>query len=368
MTRPKLSSEQESIVEELIQSSFGAQFLYTPKLFKRGQNSNEPCDLMWFGNGVLVLFYLTTGNQTLLKQDAHNLKQARRWNTFWRKNKSTSLVGTNRYGDELSIKRADVNNIINISVIGHNTGIVFHPSNLLSTGELTCTIPEQLIHEIATFHGTVIDLLSIIYSYSQEFQRHLFGHRATAPLRLQSIIKNRKEAIQAAITRNATPDESTEDLGFIHEIIGKNRLPDPFGSAISGGADGNTRDKLAAYFSDLSALDYAIIAITAKEAISKTDGGKLSITASTNGLHTNWIVFATNLGINNMSEVLENFRTSLEKSGRSNLPQIIYGHPREIFDYRSPLMYVFPRNREKSQASDLTQRTIQRISAISAGR
>ena len=53
----KLNSIQESVLEELMQKSFGAQNLYVPQNYKRGDREKEPCNLTWFGNGVLVLFY-----------------------------------------------------------------------------------------------------------------------------------------------------------------------------------------------------------------------------------------------------------------------------------------------------------------------
>jgi hypothetical protein len=175
-----------------MQKSFGAQNLYVPNNYKKRKNrEKEPCDLAWFGNGVLVLFYLTSGKKTIQKQDDHNLNQAKKWIKYWERTPTQHLEARNRFGDYLSIKFNDVEYCVCIPVISHCTGIVFHMLNENKPIGFTCTVPEALIHAVAQQHGTVIDLLEIIQKYSLKTRRNLMNHNVLGYEHLNSIVVNK---------------------------------------------------------------------------------------------------------------------------------------------------------------------------------
>jgi hypothetical protein len=359
--RPTLASQQESVLEELMQSSFGAQYLYTPERYKKGSGNDEPCDLLWFSNGVLVLFYMTSGKKSIEKQDEHNLKQAHKWNKYWSSCPKTIVRGKNRYGDNLALQRNEVRLLASISVISHDVGIVFHPQKRNNSIDgFTCTIPEKLIHFISQFHGTVIDLLQILLQYSNNLLRHITRHSKLGPDRLRSIIEKHTNTTILPL-RQENPDLKIkkEDFEFVYKILDTNRLPAHIGEKLA--LNQSVREHIGQYFCDLSARDYIVLAKCALAAISKTDGGRLSISAMTQGLFLDWVVFATTFRANNMIQLFNDLQESLERMEKKDLPLIIYAYDFEGAEYRSPSMYCMQPKRKSSQAETLMRATMQNI-------
>lgn len=360
--RPILASQQESVLEELMQSSFGAQHLFAPDRYQKGSGNDEPCDLLWFSNGVLVMFYMTSGRKSIEKQDEHNLKQAHKWNKYWSRCPTTVVNGTNRYGDKLELQRNQVRLVASISVISHDVGIVFHQQakSTNSLVGLTCTIPESLIHFISHFHGTVIDLLQIILKYSNNLIGHITRHTRSGPDRLRSIVEKHTAATLFSLQQES-PNTSIkkEDFDFVYKILDINRLSADIGNKL--GLDQSGREHISQYFCDLSAMDYIVIAKCALAAIGKTDGGKLSVSAMTQGLFLNWVIFATTFRANNMLKHFNDLQESLGQMGKKDLPLIIYAYDFEGSDYRSPSMYCMQPNRKTSQADTLLRATLKNI-------
>lgn len=360
---PTLDSHQETILEELMQNSFGAQYLYVPQRYLRGSGNDQPCDLAWFGNGVLVLFYLTSGKKSLEKQDEHNLKQARRWRRYWAQKPDQPLIGINRFGDQLNVTSKDVQLMVSISVVSHRSGIAFHDLNNKKQLGYTCTIPDQLIHAVSAFHGTVIDLLGIILSYSQNFRRHVVRHTATGPDRLSLIVEKQTQKIVNALKSGGHEDDKARaDFDFVYKILDLNRLPASVGEKLLASATG--REQTATFFCDMSALDYIMVAKAALAAIAQTNGGKLSITTMTTGLHLDWVIFATSIRARNMVNQFEESQKSIASLNKGHLPQIIYGYDLEGAEYRSPMMYCLPPERKSIQAQELVRATIHRLLSL----
>jgi hypothetical protein len=67
-----MQSEQETVLEEFMQNSFGAQHLYVPREFRKGTAQREPADLAWSADGLVVLFYMTASTNKLVDQIEHN--------------------------------------------------------------------------------------------------------------------------------------------------------------------------------------------------------------------------------------------------------------------------------------------------------
>ena len=66
--QPKLASEQESVLEELIQRSFGAQNFYIPRRYRRKKGSDEPCDLIVQNYAIDTKYRLGSGDSGTLKK------------------------------------------------------------------------------------------------------------------------------------------------------------------------------------------------------------------------------------------------------------------------------------------------------------
>ncbi|WGS88119.1 hypothetical protein [Methylomonas sp. UP202] len=353
----KLESSQEGVLEDLMQRSFGAQNMFIPKNYKRGLKKNrekEPCDLVWYGNGVLVLFYLTSGSQPIHKQDEHNLKQAAKWINYWRRQSKEHLIATNRYNNELSITFKELKYCICISVISHVTGIVFHKINVNKPIGYTCTIPESLIHSISGFHGTVIDLLEIIHEYSFNLPRHILRHGPVSDERLATIVGKRIKTTEALLNYESNTKYGDDSFSLIYKFINEYRLPDPVGNALSSSSD---RQLIANYFSDMPARDFIILAIAAEQVIKKSENGRFSLAAETTGMHLNWIVCVTNIASRNMGEFLESF---LDEIKEKNLPILIYGYFIEGAEHRSPFMQVL-QEQKSIQSQHLVKSTVQRL-------
>jgi hypothetical protein len=58
-TMLKLQSRQEEILESFMEQLFGAPFLYVLEKRKRGKSGvQEPADLTWITDDLVVLFYM----------------------------------------------------------------------------------------------------------------------------------------------------------------------------------------------------------------------------------------------------------------------------------------------------------------------
>lgn len=356
----KLESIQESVLEELMQMSFGAQNLYIPRNYKKGIKKNrekEPCDLIWYGNDVLVLFYLTSGNKTIEKQDEHNLKQANKWINYWKRQPKECLIAKNRYDDETSILFKDIQYCVCISVISHTTGIVFHKVNENKPIGYTCTVPEALIHSISGFHGTVIDLLAIIQKYSMNLWRHIVKHGPICGERLAVIVDKKIEEIDSIFNLQADTKVNSDNFSFIYKFIDEYRLSDPFGNGLSNSSG---RQTVADYYCDMSARDYILLAITAEKVIERADNGRFSLAAETRGMYLDWVVCVTNISARNMMDFFDPLINAVKEK---NLPVLIYAYFFEGAEHRSPSMHIFP-ERKSTQAQHLVELVVQRLSAV----
>jgi len=343
-----------------MQKSFGAQNIYIPQNYKKGEKKHkekEPCDLAWFGNGVLVLFYLTSGNKSLEKQDEHNLKQARKWIHYWRHQSNQKLNGINRFGDSVSISFKEINYCVLLSVVSHSTGIVFHKVAKNKPYGYTCTIPESLIHAISGFHGTVVDLLDLIYKYSSNPRRAILNHNPLGDERLSILIKKKQQDLDSILKLRHDSSLNENDFSFIYEMINLNRLPAPIGDRLVSNSSG--RELISSYFADMTARDFIHIAILAEGLIKRTDNAKFSVAGETKGMHLNWIICATSFSSRNMMEYVEPI---IKQASERNMPLLVYAYTFEFTDYRSPSMYALPPKRNKSQSEHLVSLTTQRLS------
>lgn len=347
---PVLESDQETVLEGLMQHSFGAQNFYVPIRYKQGSSENEPCDLMWCNGQDVVLFYLTAGKKSLNLQDAHNLKQATKWIKRW-SSTGKPLKAKNRFDDVVELHFQSARSVSTISIISHLTGAVFHPSPRSVKNGFTCTVPESLIHAIAAFNGTVIDLLWVLDNYTNNISRVLLSHGRTGPDRLANSLCQLLENQKIVRARLHTEVDNTDDLSFVLNLLGINRLPAPLGSELIKSLEG--REQVVKYFGDMSACDFLLLSAACVATIKKTENQRLTVYARTQGMYLDWNIVATNFGARNSAELFAKFMESIKTTPYEHCPTIIFGYALEGMDYRGPSMYALQPKKVKSQAGFL---------------
>ena len=109
------ASEQERLIGELAARGFGAQFLYKPLPYYKGQPGHlekEPFDLAWVVEGFVALFYLNESTASLEKQIRHNAKGPYGFIRLWATGEERfALPGKNIFGDEIPA-RVDLDSLI----------------------------------------------------------------------------------------------------------------------------------------------------------------------------------------------------------------------------------------------------------------
>lgn len=363
----QLASDQETALEALLQYSFGAQELFLPKIVRAGKGSHEPCDLFWSNGGAVVLFYLTSGGKSLVQQDDHNLRQARRWLQRWRTT-GVALEGTNRFGDRTSIRARDASTVTCVSVVSHPAGIVFHQSPPASSGGFMCTVSEGLVRTIAAMNGTVVDLLAVINSYADQLGRHLLAHRATGPERLAAVLSRLELRATAVRQRFKSLFESDRknDVEFVYSILGMNRMPAPYGARMVDSTA--ARKQIVDFFGDMSATDYLLLAAACVETIRATENARLTIAGRTAGMYLDWNIVATSLRARNAPEFLKEFLERTKGTPMEECPTVIFGYDMEGADYRGPTMFALPPKRGVRQADHLIGRTAARVNQVISAR
>jgi hypothetical protein len=158
-----MQSDQETVLEEFMQHSFGAQHLYVPKKYRKGTAQREPADLAWSADGLVVLFYMTASTKKLKDQIEHNRRQANGYHRLWATNKPQyALKGRNQFGDECSVSYDSVQVYLTLLVVSDECGIDILQPITPKTRNAVIVVPEMLLHRVAQFGGSIVDLLTLI--------------------------------------------------------------------------------------------------------------------------------------------------------------------------------------------------------------
>lgn len=315
-----------------------------------------------------MLLYMTAGKKSLAQQGRHNLKQTARWLKLWRAT-GVPLKAKNRFGDQLEIRFRDVRSIVAVSVVSCECGVTFHAPPIQLKQGFLCTIPDSLIASIASMNGTIIDLLSIIDFYTDNFGRHLVQHSKTGAERLKNsytLLKSRMYDVEKRFRIATSNIHENDDLVFIHNLLGMHRLPAPLGDRLVNSKPG--REQIVEFFGDMSASDYLLLAAVCLEAIKATDKQRITVAARTQGMYLNWNILATSIRETNMTEFFDNFVKSNINTPHENYPMIIFGYDLDGADYRSPMMYALPPERTGLQSEYLISKISKHISRVLAAR
>jgi hypothetical protein len=341
-----MQSIQETVLEEFMQRSFGAQFLYIPKKYRKGNAQREPADLAWVTDDFVSLFYLRSSAETLPAQIEHNRRQAAGYHRLWSSGKTIyALRGKNRFGDECFVNYKSVRNYLSVLVVSEKCGIHFAPPITNHIPHAVVVIPELLLHWIAGFGGTIVDLLHIIDIY--------LGATVGAELTTESSFSTLTALVERYISdsllkadpnRKYLSGSARQDYLFLLEHLSRMRLPASFGGAIH---DRKGREQLSGLFCDFLLMEYASLAAGAENAIQASEPPlfKKWVVLKIKGLYYSFVVSTVHMGSANTLEVTEAaIEACKNEAGDIDSIHVQYGNVLDANEYRSPLMFTLPPN------------------------
>lgn len=355
-----MQSDQEDILEEFIQRSFGAPFLYVPKKYLKGQAHREPADLAWVNDDFVVLFYMMSSGSDVVSQTEHNLKQAKGYKRLWGTGVTKyALRGKNRFGDECFVPFNKVRTLLTFLVVSGQCGIRLQAPEATDVHCATMTVPDQLIHWISSFGGTIVDLLQIIFSFLQE-ESNLPNEE---PERFQLLAELARTYVRQSIAR-ADPEglilhgNSSLDYKFMYEHLAKMRLPASIGHAVSSP---ESRKQVARVFADLTLVEYASLTATAERAIQASEPPQFQkwVVLKIRGLYYSFVVWTVNMSAKNVIEpTTAAIDASKNADGIVDSISVQYGNVMGVNDFRVPLMFGLPTNLPRPHAIVLAEKII----------
>ncbi len=362
-----MQSVQETVLEEFMQRSFGAQFIYVPKKYQKGTAQREPADLAWAVDGLVVLFYMRSSKEELSAQIEHNQRQAIGYHRLWATGKPLyALRGKNRFGDECFVAYKSVRAYLTLLVVSEQCGVDFLPPITRNIQNAVMVVPEALIHRVAEFGGTIVDLLHIVDGFLEISTEDKAGS------------ENAFSALTALIARyvnesfaNADPDgrflsgSPRQDYLFLGKILSHMKLPASFGTVVK---DTKKREEISRVFGDLMLVEYAALAVGAESAIQASEPPlfKKWVVLKIRGLHYSFVIATMQLGSPTTLEITNAaIEASKNEAGDVDCICVFYGNVLDANEYRVPLMFTLPPKLPSRHSAILVENII-RKGAISS--
>jgi hypothetical protein len=355
-----MQSLQESVLEEFMQRSFGAQFLFIPQKYRKGTSQREPADLAWTVEDFVILFYLRSSVEPLSAQIEHNRRQAAGYYRLWSTEKTAyKLCGKNRFGDECSIDFKKVKNYLCILVVSERCGIHFAPPLTSSMANAVLVIPDLFVHWVASFGGTIVDLLGIIDIYlDRTIGMDTTVESAFSMLKILVDKYVNDSVLKADPDRKYLSGTVHKDYMFLWNYLAQMRVPATFGGAIQ---DVKGREQIASLFGDLMLLEYASLAAGAETAIQVSEPPmfKKWVVIKIDGLYYSFVVGTVHMGSNNTVEVTKSgIEACRNGAGEMESIYIQYGNVMNANEYRCPLMFVIPEKLPRKHSIALAEKII----------
>ncbi len=162
------SSLQEKVVGAAARTSFGAPFLFHPNVYRKGNATREPADLVWVCRDVVMLFTMTGGNRDFAQQTRHNMAQLLGWLRAWRSGRA--LTGSNEY-QHFNLELASVRLLVLCSVSQANSSGVEWLTDYTSQAQdrlgesplVACvSLPEDVLMSLVRSGGSALDLADLL--------------------------------------------------------------------------------------------------------------------------------------------------------------------------------------------------------------
>jgi hypothetical protein len=362
-----MQSDQETVLEEFMQSSFGAQQLYVPRKFSKGAAQREPADLAWSADGLVVLFYMTASTKKLEDQIEHNRRQAIGYHRLWSKNKPQyALKGKNRFGDECSASYDSVQIYLTLLVVSDECGIDILEPITRQIKNAVIVVPEMLLHWVAEFGGSIVDLLTLINiflsSRLEASKKRNDDFAALSDLVSEYVQHSIKEADPEGRYLTGTPQH---DYLVLHKYLSDMKVPASIGQAF---ATPKFREEVSRIFGDMRLIEYATLAAAAETAITASEPPtfKKFMILKTRGHYYTFVVATIDMGSSNSSEVVRvALENSKNKAGELDSIGVFYGNVANINEYRLPLMFSLPPKLPKRHALVLAESIVQKGEMLS---
>ena len=339
-----MQSQQETVLEEFMQRSFGAQFLYAPKKYEKGTAQREPADLAWAADGLVILFYMTSSKVQIAAQIEHNRRQAIGYHRLWSTGRTRyALRGKNRFGDECFVPYSTVRSYLTFLVVSEHCGVDVIEPITRDIQNTVVVIPEALIHWVAEFGGTIVDLL-ILIDISLERKNEIAppADRALDVLGALVAAYVKESFTKADPTGRYISGQPQLDYRFLGKYLSSMKIPASFGKAVS---TAKGREDISRVFGDLMLVEYASLAAVAEKAILASEPPHFRKWAilKTRGLYYSFVVATVHMGSSNIEEVTNAaLDASKNEAGEIDCISVFYGNFLDANEYRSPLMFGLP--------------------------
>jgi hypothetical protein len=352
----RFNSHQEAMIENFMQKSFGANSLFTPDEYRKGNATREPADLAWHIDEFVSLIYMKSGTSSLKKQIKGNQKQFRGYLGKWRSNDPLyTLQGTNRFGDEISLPYEKVSVIVGILVVSAPCGCQVQIVPIEGKVVLEIVIPESLFNIIADSRGTMADLLNVV-SVTYPLFIPLTNEASEYEL-LHTYESYRQAAIQSVSSKgDAFHPKHSLNTEKLFDDLSHMRMTGDSGMAMR---DHEGRAMIARVFADMSTQDYGAL-IQGVHATLESSGPNFERWCiSVVNCYYKFVVVTVNMGNTNVEEVMDkalNCDQALDADGVDRSIMIQYHKLGDWNDIRKPAMFGFAAEKKQSQASSITKR------------
>lgn len=349
----RFNSHQEAMIENFMQKSFGANSLFTPDEYRKGNATREPADLAWHIDDFVSLIYMKSGTSSLRKQVKGNQKQFRGYLGKWRSNDPLyTLKGTNRFGDEISLAYEGVKVIVGILVVSAACGCQVQMVPLEEKIALEIVIPESLFNVIANSRGTMIDLLNIVLITYPLFIP--LTNEASEREMLLIYEDYRKASIQRVLDKgSAFHPENSISTASLFDDLSHMRMNGDSGRAMQ---DHEGRAMTARIFADMSILDYGALIQGVHVALESSGPNFERYCLLVVDAYYKFVVATVNMGSTNIDELMDkslNSEQVLDADGVNRSIMIQYHKLGDWNDIRKPAMFGFAAEKKQSQASSI---------------
>lgn len=363
-----MQSTQESVLEEFMQRSFGAQFLFVPKKYKKGTAHREPADLAWVTDELVVLFYLRSSSESLESQIKHNRNQAAGYHRMWASGKPAyALRGKNRFGDECFVPYEKAPMKAAMLIVSSKCGPHFSEPLTPNKPNVVLVLPELLVHWVAEFGGTIVDLMLLINSYLDRFGDFPPSSSEAFEAMLLLTQKYVDESLSKADpTRSYLSGGALQDYHFIFEHLSHMKLSADSGRAV---ADRQGREDITGLFGDFMFGEFAAIAAGAEKAIRASEPPTFKRWAVLKLIdyHYNFVIGTVHIG---SGDVMEATNAALDackaEPGQPGGIYILYGNLQGINEYRAPLLFGIPQVLPRKHATMLMEQLLDRATKQNA--
>lgn len=311
-----------------------------------------------------ILFYMKGTNESLERQVLGNLKQARGYHRLWAKKEPRfAFRGVNRYGEECYAPYDSIKQYLVVLVVSSECGIFVVDPLPAEMNHGVIVIPDKLLHWIADFGGTIVDVLRIIYAYLSVNVPQDDPSDAFVALRAAVEGYIFSAHLGADLYGENLTGRPREDYNLLHKYL----------SAIKQDSNGRKEspspvlDEMNEFFSEMCLLELCAICSCAETAIKASIPPRFErwVLMRWPLAHRKVFVGVISLGRTNMDDFFD-AQVKAGFGGEGGDPHaalIIYANVADINDYRSPFMFLLPAEKPPRQSRLMLAAVIEEISS-----